>query len=593
MNNKMERKKEKICLVFLFSVLMATNIVAQKTMDVSKFTRMENDLMARVTKPVRDNDEGKLCALIRVVTTLSSLEFRADALGIVHQEKHSGEIWLYVPYGAKSISFSHEGYFPLLYQYALPIEEGTVYELRLSSYDAPAAGAVLQTNTQMFVLTHTPEDARVYIDDMKVPTEYGVFSAMMSKGIHSYKVEADQYEDAEGTFELEDQPVRETVNLEPLFATIQLFTLPENDFDISLNGQHVGVSPYKSGRLEAGSYSIRIEKKDYYPIDTIVRLREGDNVELTCKLTSFTDSLFYKHELGGRKVSWGLNVGYLIPFVSSKASGGFTGSPINYAFGNSSENVSYSSQWGFTAGAFADIKTYRNLYLIVGANYSQYCYTNKFSQPIYGTIIQIINQYADKGNMINNYKEEYTLRCIELPIMASYRFLLSRKSSLHLNMGPYMGCGISAKMKLSGSTECQGISYPYRNGQIDESHSYGTFLYSYHIDGNINLYDKTASYTKVIESGQNLGYTEQKQFQLNDAPLKRLYFGIKAGVTYELRGFQIGVAYSLQLSNMANSAFYESARIPVFNKQTTENNMSGYKHRVHSMELKLGYVFRY
>ena len=174
----MSQTLRKLVAFIILCLMTESAVYAQKTMDVSKFSKMENDLMARVTKPVRDKDEGKLCAMIRVVTNLTDLEFRADALGIVQKEEHGGETWLYVPYGAKSISFSRQGYFPLMYQYALPIEEGTVYELRLSSYEAVGEGTTQQLNTQMFVLTHHPDNATVYVDNMEVPSEYGVFAAI-------------------------------------------------------------------------------------------------------------------------------------------------------------------------------------------------------------------------------------------------------------------------------------------------------------------------------------------------------------------------------------------------------------------------------
>ena len=76
-------KQKKAILVFVMAMIFAIDITAQSTMDVAKFTRMDQDLTARVTKPVTDNDEGKLCALIRVITNLKDIEFRADALGIV------------------------------------------------------------------------------------------------------------------------------------------------------------------------------------------------------------------------------------------------------------------------------------------------------------------------------------------------------------------------------------------------------------------------------------------------------------------------------------------------------------------------------
>ena len=337
----MMKQKTRLFVMLVLMALTSVGVYAQKTLDVSKFTRLDNDLMARVTKPVRDNDEGKLCALIRVVTNLNDLEVRADALGVVKEERHNGEIWLYIPYGAKSVSFTHQGYFPLLYQYPVNIDEATVYELRLGSYETEVSGVNKDLNTQMFVLSHNPDNATVLIDDMEVPTEFGVFAAMMSKGEHKYKVTAPQYEDVEGIFELGDQPVRETANLHPLFGTFQLQTQPESGFNVLINGKQVGTSPYKSEQLDPGSYTVRIEKAKFYPKDTLIRLREGDNLQLTCAATSFADSLFFNRELGGRKISFGINVGYVMPFASASSGGGFTGSAINYSLGNERENADY------------------------------------------------------------------------------------------------------------------------------------------------------------------------------------------------------------------------------------------------------------
>ena len=87
--------------ILTLATMIAASVMGQSTMDVTKFTRLENDLTARVTKPVKDNDEGKLCALIRVITNLKDLDVRADALGIIQKEQHNGELCIYVPYGAR------------------------------------------------------------------------------------------------------------------------------------------------------------------------------------------------------------------------------------------------------------------------------------------------------------------------------------------------------------------------------------------------------------------------------------------------------------------------------------------------------------
>ena len=588
----MKQKLLKLVAAMLLGVFFSTTH-AQKTMDVSGFTREDADLMARVTKPVRDKDEGKLCALIRVETGLKDLDVRADALGIVQKEEHNGEVWLYVPYGAKSLSFSHEGYFSLLYQYSMPIEEGVVYKLQLKAYDNPPAQGTT-TQTQMFVLTHNPLEATVIIDDMEVPTENGVFAAMMSKGEHNYKVKAPKYEEKESVFVLDDQPIRENVKLEPLFGMFALFTLPDNNFDVFINGQLAGTSPYKSEQLDPGSYKVHVAKKNYYPVDTVFRLREGDSQIHTIKLTSKDDSLFYNRILGGRDISFGVNVGYVIPIVSASSGGAFTGSVMNYSLGNERENASYTSQSGFTAGVFADIRLYKNLYLITGINYTMYKYKNVFDTPFDNRIYRTIGNsvyYTDVYN--NNYEEKYSYHQLEIPVLASYRFVLTKTGSLHLNLGPYFSYGLSAKMDLSGSSEVNGrIYYKDYDNTIHYETVLGDFSYSDHVSGEINMFKRTQSYTKTSESGSNIANNFGYEGSFEKSPFKRFNYGLKIGVTYELRAFQIGLNYSLQLSNMANDEFWESTRIPMF-YQTGDNAMSGYKHRHHALEIKFGYVFRY
>jgi len=589
----MKQKLTKLFLMLVVMMLASIDAHAQKTMDVSKFSRLDNDLMARVTKPVRDQDEGKLCALVRVVTNLNDLQFRADALGIVKQESHTGEYWLYVPYGARSLSVSAQGYFPLYYQYALPIEEGTVYELRLSSYTTTSENVGHSANTQMFVLSFAPDEATVTIDDMEVPTEHGVFAAMMSKGDHSFKVTADKYEDASGNINLSDQPVRENVSLQPLFGTLEVTTLPENGFDVSFNGEKVGQSPYRSGKLDPGAYRVHISKDKFYPIDTLVRLREGDNQSISCRLTSFADSLFFNRVLGGRRLSFGVSGGYVIPMVSANSGGSFTGSVMNYSLGNSGEDVDFKSQSGFTFGVFADYRVYKNFYVNLGVNFTQIKFKNAFNQSFSDRVLETQGYIAKVGNIANNYEEKYTLSMLEVPILASYRFVLTRAGSLHLNLGPYLSWGLSAKADISGSSEYSGNMYRIKpNLDIDRSEPLGPFKGSNHVSGELDLYKSTHSYAITYEGDVSAGQTFNTEYKSSESPLKRFNMGLKMGVTYELRAFQLSVLYSLQLTNAAKNDFWEGNRVPLFN-QYGENHMSGYKQRMHSLEIKLGYVFRY
>ena len=575
--------QKKTLLTVVMALLFAIDIMAQSTMDVAKFTRMDNDLTARVTKPVTDTDEGKLCALIRVITNLKDIEFRADALGIVKQEQHNGEIWIYVPYGARSISFAHEGYFPLLYNYTENIDEGVVYELRLKNYSS-AEQATANTNTQMFVLSHNPDDASVFIDGMEVKTENGVFAAMMSKGKHTYKVTADQYEPQEGEIDLQGEVVRRDAKLRALFGTFDLFTLPVQGFNILVNGKQVGTSPYKSGRMEPGKYKVRMEKEKYYPVDTVINIRQAEHQSYTCTLTSFADSLFFNRQLGGRRLSFGVTAGYLMPNVSVSSGGEYAGSTINYGKGNSEENANFSSASGFTVGLLADYRLYKNLYLMAGVNYNYMKFKNKQSGIFYDHLWYANESYMLIGDNSYDFVEDYTMHSIEIPLQLSYRFVLSKYGSLHINAGGYLNYGLSAKLKLNGTQLGEGYLYQ-RIGEepgsiIEPMDNQSSTYYA-----NIDLYSKVQSFTADNNPNEYAIISEK-------SPLKRVNYGLKFGVVYELKGFQIGANYNMMLSNMANAEYFEGNRLPI-QLETGESLMKGYKQRINSIEIKLGYILRY
>lgn len=575
-------------IVLLVAAFIATSTMAQSTMDVSKFTRLDNDLTARVTKPVKDNDEGKLCALIRVITNLKDIDVRADALGIIKKEQHNGEIWLYVPYGVRSLSFSHDGYFPLMYQYTDNIDEGVVYELRLKNYASGEAVAA-NSNTQMFVLSHNPDDASVFIDGMEMKTENGVFAAMMSKGKHTYKVEAQQYAPQEGEFELGSDVVRLDAKLHPLFGTFDLYTLPAQGFNVSVNGRYVGTSPYKSERLTPGSYRVHIEKEKYYPIDTLIQVREAENKSITCTLTSFSDSLFYNRQLGGRRLSFGITAGYVLPMISASSGGGFTGSAINYGKGNSEENADYKSGAGFTVGVMADLRLYKNLYLMSGVNYDYYKWSNEASGVLYNQAISSTASVINIGDKNFSFKENYTMHSIEIPLLLSYRFVLSKTGSLHINAGGYVTYGFSTKLKFAGSIDTPIRQFKREGNSLGQLIRDDLYMNSI-VEANINMYKKQHMLTETYKAG-DMGNSDDYIYNAG-TPFKHLNYGLKAGITYEIKGMQLGINYKLMLSNMANANFWESSRIPALLSKG-DNNMSGYKFKINTLEIKLGYILRY
>ena len=286
MTNRKVTKWLSIKLLLVISLFFAaTATEAQNKIQVTSFNRMETDVTARITAPQRDQN-GEVCALIRIVTIEKDLMFEPDALGIVSRENKPGEIWLYIPRGARRISIMHDK-FGVLRNYFYPdiIEKATVYEMEIQIGDG-AQQTPANTNTQLIVMRPDPATADIYIDDEKVPTEYGLFTATMKKGTHTYRVESPMYAPEAGVIDLGSEQKIMSVTLKPRFGYLEIFSLPEQGAKVFINNELAGQTPYKSDRMPLQEYRIRIEKEFFFPMDSTVTIFAGKTSSLTFKMKS-------------------------------------------------------------------------------------------------------------------------------------------------------------------------------------------------------------------------------------------------------------------------------------------------------------------
>lgn len=286
MTNRKVTKWLSIKLLLVISLFFAaTATEAQNKIQVTSFNRMETDVTARITAPQRDQN-GEVCALIRIVTTEKDLMFEPDALGIVSRENKPGEIWLYIPRGARRISIMHDK-FGVLRNYFYPdiIEKATVYEMEIQIGDGTQQTPT-NTNTQLIVMRPDPATADIYIDDEKVPTENGLFTATMKKDTHTYRVESPMYASEAGIIDLGSEQKIMSVTLKPRFGYLEIFSLPEQDAKVFINNELAGQTPYKSDRMPLQEYRIRIEKDFFFPMDSTVTIFAGKTSSLTFKMKS-------------------------------------------------------------------------------------------------------------------------------------------------------------------------------------------------------------------------------------------------------------------------------------------------------------------
>lgn len=346
-------------------------------------------------------------------------------------------------------------------------------------------------------------------------------------------------------------------------------------------------------KLSADTLMIIVSKNDnYVSREGFVNIKSNDRVAgiwIRQDGSEMPDFMSQKI-MEGRNVSFGLNAGYVMPFANSSSSGTYTGSVINYSLGNSDEDVNYSSQTGFKIGALIDLRVYKNWYIKTGIEYTHLQYTNSLNADVERYVQQGFN-VVYKGIFQNTFKENYKFDFISIPMLASYRIVIDKHNNLQADLGPVINYALYGKMSFEGNSNSNRV-YPYSslyidNGPISPNPSSEFMRYT----GEMNLFDTKVTNTTTSSVG-GMSRDFLNEYTSTAAPYNRVSLGLRLRVVYEFAGIQLGLSYTQMLTNMANSSFWNSGRLPIFG-QTSEVLMAGYKHRINTLELKVGYIFRY
>lgn len=294
--------------------------------------------------------------------------------------------------------------------------------------------------------------------------------------------------------------------------------------------------------------------------------------------------------IGGRRISFGFCMGYVNPFISANSSSKYTFGPVNYAQGNELEQVGYNSQGGFTVGVFTDVRLYKNLYLKAGVDFLYYRYQNEINGELDRIIPQTIKYYL-RGDMLSSYKEKYSMMNLDIPILASYRLPITKRSHVQLYAGPVLSMGLESSLDFSGKSNSDGMrAYKIVNGQFTDER-YDNMRYSSHLNyqGKFNMYDKSVDLNWYTSDGANGKNTDEHNFDAS--PYKKINFGIRLGIGYEYMGVSLNISYQWMISNMANRKYWDSDRWMVFDSGT--QLMTGYSQHNNYMAVTIGYTLRY
>ena len=269
-------KRSLFLLFFLFIAIQHT--LAQEFV-VKSFEYKVSDAKAKID-PVYDLN-GDPCALIRVAIAAKGCTFEGNIAK--EPEAHPGEYLVYVPAGTRKLKILHPNYLPLTYEFNLKIEKNCTYELRI---ELPQNRPIVpELQSQFLVMSVSPQDATVLIDDVPQQLTNGQLSRELAFGIHTYHVNAPMHHSRMGSFTISDAG-KTTLNiaLNPAYGYIQVTSAPESGAQVYIDGLEAGKTPYKSDRLSSGTHQVQILKAGYYSQMQPVEVKDNQTTPIAFNL---------------------------------------------------------------------------------------------------------------------------------------------------------------------------------------------------------------------------------------------------------------------------------------------------------------------
>jgi len=271
--------------IFCFLLVISSLQLYGQQIAVKSFKALPFDVTARIDAPVLDKD-GKKCALIKVVTSETGFAFEGGSLGVMETKQRIGEIWVYVPRGAKKLTILHSN-LGVLRDYLFPeaIEIACVYEMVLTTAKVTTVIEEPEILTEWVTFSSTPDSADIYLDDQylgKTP-----LSKKLKEGSYAYRLEKSWYHNDAGVFTVDTAVGKKNIEgkLREAFGYAQIVTTPESGAEIEIDDIPLANnSPCKSPRLKSGTHTLTAKKVLYKTQTQTFTVEDGITKTITVAL---------------------------------------------------------------------------------------------------------------------------------------------------------------------------------------------------------------------------------------------------------------------------------------------------------------------
>ena len=265
-------------ILILTSLLLLPFLCPAQGLSMSsdgKIVYVPTDIDARVNYPVRDFND-RLCALVKV-TVVGKMEYELTLdLGTTMQfierkdMQDIGEVWFYIPAGARRMTFKCPGYKPIEIMDVPAFQPGGVYRITITaeSKGTYVTNAVAKSN---YLKVKLPEGTRFSIGrtrEYELSSEIlssGDFSMRLDYGEYYYRAENGLYETKEGILSVDDNSDVRMIEMIPAYSYLDIRTEPSGA-SVFVDGELVGTSPVSvPDKLRRGTVSVTAQKDLYYP----------------------------------------------------------------------------------------------------------------------------------------------------------------------------------------------------------------------------------------------------------------------------------------------------------------------------------------
>lgn len=269
---------KKLLSILILTLACITGLHAQE-LAVQSFVLAETDITANTPGTMVKDQNGNVCALIKVETTQKGFTFDVGVLGVMSVVEQPAEIWVYVPFGTRKITIQHPQ-LGILRDYQIPcaIEKGRTYIMKLTVGNVRMIVEHAQTK-QFLYIELNPADATLEINGKLKVTDNGVYQELLPYGRYQYKVYCPNYHDLDGVVEVNEQKQSLNLKLKAAFGYVSVLDNASLDYtgaSVYVDDKLIGKIPVNNLQLSSGSHKVRVMKEMYEPYSEMITVSDEE-----------------------------------------------------------------------------------------------------------------------------------------------------------------------------------------------------------------------------------------------------------------------------------------------------------------------------